>query len=57
MDVDGSHNLTFEEFRDGIRQFGIMFENRELRALFDAIDSDHSGKIDYEEFLIAVRVC
>lgn len=57
MDSDGQHTLNFEEFRNGVRSYGVIMENKELRHLFDVIDTDHSGEIDYEEFLIALRVC
>jgi len=54
-DDDGNRTLSFDEFREGIRQFGVMFDNKEARELFDDIDVDHSGQLDYEEFLIALR--
>jgi Ca2+-binding EF-hand superfamily protein len=56
MDTDGQRTLSFEEFRNGVRSYGLHLENKELRELFDAIDTDHSGEIDYEEFLISLRV-
>jgi hypothetical protein len=56
MDTDGQHTLNFEEFRNGVRKCGVVLENKEVRQLFDTIDKDHSGEIDYEEFLAALRV-
>jgi Ca2+-binding EF-hand superfamily protein len=57
MDNDGQRTLSFEEFRDGVRQYGVMMDNKQLRELFDSIDTDCSGELDYEEFLMALRVC
>ena len=33
-----------------------MFVNQEYKKVFDAFDKDHSGSIDFDEFLTSMRV-
>lgn len=43
------------EFRKGCNDFRLDLNDRELQEAFTTIDRDHSGEIDYDEFLRAIR--
>lgn len=56
MDDDKSKKLSLEEFQKGVEEYGLNFSKSEIEDLFRRIDIDHSGHIDYEEFLRKLRV-
>lgn len=56
MDDDGSHSLNKEEFSKGIRETGLHLSEDDTDKLFGAFDKDGGGTINYEEFLVAIRV-
>lgn len=56
MDDDGNKQLNFEEFIRGLRESGMEVTDDEARDLFDEFDTDNSGGINMEEFLVAIRV-
>jgi calcyphosin len=56
MDDDGNSSLVFEEFSNGIAESGLKVPPEIMRALFDQFDSDGSGSVSINEFLLAVRV-
>ena len=56
MDDDKNRKLSFEEFQKGVEEYGLNFTKSEISELFRLIDADHSGSIDYEEFLRKLRV-
>ena len=46
--------ITYEELKQGLVQFNpSKFAESEIKELFDKIDVDKNGKIDYTEFLAA----
>ena len=52
MDKNGSGNINFGEFKDGIaRTTGQNAPDPVLRAVFSLLDSDGTGGISYEEIL------
>ncbi|DAC43488.1 MAG TPA: EF-hand domain-containing protein, partial [Candidatus Thalassarchaeaceae archaeon] len=52
MDKNGSGNINFGEFKDGIaRTTGQNAPDPVLRAVFGLLDSDGTGGISYEEIL------
>ena len=53
MDVDGSGDLTFEEFRKGFINFGLKFNLRETKCLFRLFDVNGDGTLSYAEFVAA----
>ena len=55
MDDDRSNNLDYVEFKRGIAQFGLSFDEKDLMAMFQKLDKDGSGKISFDEFLQALR--
>merc|ERR1740117_44452 len=52
MDDNGDGKLTVEEMMNGCEQSGIMSQD-DARKVFEAIDADRSGSIDYSEFIAA----
>lgn len=56
MDDDSGRSLDFKEFKKGIHDYGCIMEDAEIQTLFNELDSDQSGKVDFDEFLKALRV-
>ena len=55
-DADNSGTIDKNEFRDGLRQLGLTeVPLEELDALFDEIDADESGEIDYRELAFKLK--
>ena len=55
-DDNGNKQLTLEEFKWGFEDYGVHMSDDDLKALFSAFDKDGSGSIDFNEFLINIRV-
>ncbi|KAK1411875.1 hypothetical protein QVD17_32703 [Tagetes erecta] len=53
IDVDNSGNITYEELKIGLKNFGTNLDESEIHDLMQAADIDNSGTIDYEEFVAA----
>lgn len=56
MDDDNSRSLDLKEFLKGLNDYGILMEKQEATAVFQQFDRDGSGTIDFDEFLITLRV-
>ncbi|KAL7376604.1 hypothetical protein ABVT39_011731 [Epinephelus coioides] len=56
MDDDNNRSLELKEFLKGLNDFGILIEKQEATALFQRFDRDGNGTIDFDEFLITLRV-
>lgn len=56
MDDDNNRSLDLKEFLKGLNDYGILIEKQEATALFQQFDRDGSGTIDFDEFLITLRV-
>jgi Ca2+-binding EF-hand superfamily protein len=58
MDTDGDGSVSFEEFKSSLEALKMAptFSEEEARKLFVAVDTNHSGHINYLEFLNAFRV-
>ena len=55
-DIDGSGLISKREFRQGLSLLGLKEVAREqVDALFDSIDTDHSGEIEYSEINSKLR--
>ena len=54
-DVDGSNSVDRKEFRKAIRHVGFDVEVEELDMLFDELDPDRSGSIDFRELNASLR--
>lgn len=54
MDENGDGMLSKDEIMNGYeKHFGEIIEQEEVDKMFDAIDTDGNGTIDYSEFLMA----
>lgn len=54
IDKNGDGRLSKEEMYDGYDQFfGKNMDKEDIEKMFDAVDTDKSGFIDYSEFIIA----
>lgn len=51
MDTDKNGRLTFEELRDGLKKFGQVCPDGDVKMLMDAADTDGSGMLSCEEFV------
>ncbi|KAL7376607.1 hypothetical protein ABVT39_011731 [Epinephelus coioides] len=56
MDDDNNRSLELKEFLKGLNDFGILIEKQEATALFQRFDRDGNGTIDFDEFLITLRM-
>lgn len=56
MDDDENRSLDFKEFTKGLNDFGLFMDKKETAALFQLFDRDGNGTIDFDEFLITLRV-
>merc|ERR1739841_17309 len=56
-DEDGSGFLTYDELKSCLERMGVHGADleRDVKEFLDDCDEDHNGKIDYSEFLIAIR--
>lgn len=55
MDRDFSKKLCFDEFRRGIKMFGLNVADSDLKLLFKAFDKDKNNHIDFAEFVAKLR--
>lgn len=56
MDDDNNRTLDLKEFMKGLNDYGVLIEKDEALKLFHHFDRDGSGQIDFDEFLITLRV-
>ena len=56
MDDDNSRALDLKEFMKGLNDYGVLMEKVEAMNLFQQFDRDGSGLIDFDEFLLTLRV-
>ena len=57
MDDDENKVLDMNEFKKGLRDYGVFIDNEAAEELFRRLDLDKDGHLDFNEFLIALRVC
>lgn len=55
MDIDYSKRIVYEELKIGVQRYGIRMSENYLRNLFEILDKDNSGGIDFLEFMKALR--
>ena len=55
MDDDGNKSLSFKEFKKGLHDYGMDVEIDEAKNIFETMDKDGSGTIDFDEFLVNLR--
>merc|ERR1712232_648222 len=53
LDTSGDGKLSFGELEKGLRDGGLSEIPIELQQIFDSVDVNFNGSIDYSEFLAA----
>ena len=57
MDDDESRSLDYREFKKGIHDYGLTeMSDADIKKCFETFDKDGSGTIDFDEFLVNLRV-
>lgn len=56
MDNNGNKLLDVDDFRWGLKDYGISVSKEEAQQILDHFDRDRNGVVDYNEFLRALRV-
>ena len=51
FDDNGNGTLESDEFVKAIKDYGVDIEEIDIQNLFKTMDLDHSGAIDFNEFL------
>ncbi|KAI0241229.1 Crustacean calcium-binding protein 23 [Lamellibrachia satsuma] len=55
FDANGNQRLNYKEFCSGLRNVGLKMTSVETRQMFSFVDRDHSGSVDFDEFIEAMR--
>lgn len=53
---DGNHKIDSEEFYSGLCEIGCRVSRDEASALMALFDTNNDGHVDFNEFLIGIRV-
>jgi Ca2+-binding EF-hand superfamily protein len=54
-DEDASGTTSAKEFRSALKTLGFRASDAHMNALFDKLDKDKSGQLDYKEMLKAIE--
>ncbi|KAL8140165.1 hypothetical protein V2J09_006186 [Rumex salicifolius] len=54
FDKDNSGYITIEEMDQALHDYG-MHDGRDIKEIISEIDSDHDGRINYDEFVVMMR--
>ena len=55
LDKDGDGFLSSEDLAEDLKIYGTNSSETELQEIFNEVDINHDGKIDYREFDIMMR--
>lgn len=55
MDIDYSKRIVYEEMKVALERFGVIMSENYLHTLFNALDLNRSGGIDFCEFMHKLR--
>lgn len=56
MDNNSNHLLDVDDFRWGLKDYGITISKEEAQQVLDHFDRDRNGQVDFNEFLRALKV-
>jgi len=56
MDNNGNHLLDVDDFRWGLKDYGITISKEEATQVLAHFDRDGNGQVDFDEFLRALKV-
>lgn len=56
FDDNNSKDLDEREFTKAVKDIRLNIQTKDVQRLFNIFDRDHSGAINYEEFLRGIRV-
>ncbi|XP_031121383.1 calcium-dependent protein kinase 17-like [Ipomoea triloba] len=54
FDKDNSGYITIEELEQALREFG-MNDEKDIKEIISEVDTDHDGRINYDEFVAMMR--
>ncbi|CAN4104737.1 unnamed protein product [Withania somnifera] len=54
FDKDSSGYITMEELEQALREFG-MNDAKDIKEIISEVDSDHDGRINYDEFVAMMK--
>ena len=55
MDDNNNRSLDIYEFTKAMKDYMMGFSDSEIRTLYAYFDYDHTGAVDYDEFLRTIR--
>jgi hypothetical protein len=55
IDDDGDRLINLMEFKKSLKEMSMSLADSEMRLLFEHFDADHSGSIDFDEFIQGIR--
>jgi len=50
FDLDGDQAIQRNEFQKGLKDLSVKLSKRVINRIFDDIDKDGDGKLNYQEF-------
>ena len=53
---DGNHKIDANEFYSGLCEIGVRVSQQEANALMRLFDTDGDGHVNFDEFLVGIRV-
>lgn len=56
MDENGNQKLDVDDFRWGLKNFGISITKEESTQILQSFDKNGDGQVDFNEFMRAIRV-
>ena len=51
FDKDGSGSISSQELSTAMKSLGYDLTQQQISTILNHVDGDHSGQIDFEEFL------